>query len=248
MSFTYSPDYYNTKSANEVIPIILELLNPKSVVDVGCGIGTWLSVFKNKGVHDVLGIDGDHVDRSVLGQHIDAANFIARDLTKQLHVGRKFDLVMSLEVAEHIPEQFADTFIENLVSLGDYILFSAAIPFQGGDRHVNEQWPSYWQDKFTKRGFKVYDCLREKLWSNEKIEWWYKQNIFLAIRDNAEFEECESRNLLSLVHPEVYESKVKRLEEIRQELEDFQAGKISLLSLLKIFYKFITQKIFALNK
>lgn len=51
------------RSAQVVVPIAIELARPKSVVDVGCGDGTWLSVFRHLGVNDTLGLDGDYVNR-----------------------------------------------------------------------------------------------------------------------------------------------------------------------------------------
>ncbi|MDX2229162.1 MAG: methyltransferase domain-containing protein [Leptolyngbyaceae cyanobacterium bins.349] len=237
MSFTHSPESYNTKSAKEVVPVIVDLLNPKSVVDVGCGIGTWLSIFKENGINDVLGIDGEYVDRNLLYQHIDAKDFIAYDLTKEITLNRKFDLVISLEVAEHIPEECADKFINTLVSLGDFILFSAAIPGQGGENHINEQWPTYWQEKFNDLGFEVYDFLRLSLWSNENIEWWYKQNIFLAVRGDIDFNLPKSTILPKLVHPENYELKVEENEKLKKELKNITSGRISLIFSLKILVK-----------
>jgi hypothetical protein len=53
-------------SARHVVPIVMELIQPRSVVDVGCGTGTWLSVFAEHRVVDFIGIDGDYVDRSQL--------------------------------------------------------------------------------------------------------------------------------------------------------------------------------------
>ena len=243
MNFTYLPQAYNTKSANEVVPIVINLLNPKSVVDVGCGIGTWLSVFKDKGINDILGIDGEHVNKEILSKHIDTDEFVSHDLTKPLKLSRKFDLVISLEVAEHLPEEFADVFIESLISLGDCILFSAAVPFQHGDGHINLKWPSYWQDKFKKHNFEFYDCLRESIWFNEEVEWWYRQNIFLVARKNIFLEASAANKVLDLIHPKHYEIKSKQLEEALEDLQKFWRGNIPLSSFIKLFLKFTAHKL-----
>ncbi|MEJ1938736.1 methyltransferase domain-containing protein, partial [Nostoc sp. NIES-2111] len=160
-----------TKAAKEIVPVLMEILNPTSVIDVGCGIGTWLSVFHSFGVEDILGIDGESIDKSSLRLHIDGSKFIAHDLTKPFQCARKFDLVISLEVAEHLPEEAADIFVKTLVSLGDYIIFSAAVPNQGGTGHINEQWPTYWSIKFKQYGFETYDCIRYAFWSNRNVDW-----------------------------------------------------------------------------
>ena len=128
------------RSAREIIPLVFELIRPRSVIDVGCGSGTWLAVCQEFGVEDILGVDGDYVDEKILT--IPKSRFSPRDLRKPFQIGRRFDLVLSLEVAEHLPAESAGSFIDSLTAHGDVVLFSAAIPHQGGMRHLNEQWPA----------------------------------------------------------------------------------------------------------
>ena len=200
-------------SAKGVVPQIMKLLQPKKVVDVGCGIGTWLSVFREEGVDEVLGIDGNWLDKEML--LVPKEYFQNANLEKPLEIGEKFDLVVSLEVAEHLPQNCAENFIDSLIQLGPAILFSAAIPHQGGTHHQNEQWPDYWQKKFEERGYLFIDCIRKKIWDSDKVAWWYAQNIFLAVKkellDSNEMlkkEFLDNRgNALSLVHPRNYLSK-----------------------------------------
>jgi SAM-dependent methyltransferase len=215
----YGSEFYDAhsveslRSARTVAPLILEWLSPRSVVDVGCGIGTWLSAFRELGVTDVLGIDGYYVDRSQL--LIPESSFLPRDLTRPLEVGRRFDLVVSLEVAEHLPESSARDFVGSLTSLGDAVLFSAAIPRQGGTHHINEQWPDYWRDLFWEAGYEMLDCLRSRLWDDETISSSYRQNAFLYLRGEAKERyrdlRCDVRPLpLRLVHPGVFEYGLSR--------------------------------------
>jgi SAM-dependent methyltransferase len=157
--------------------MVLGYIPAASVIDVGCGQGTWLAVFREHGLEDVWGVDGHHVDRGRL--EIPEERFQAADLTRPLALNRHFDLVVSLEVAEHLAADCADDFIESLTGLGPAILFSAAIPHQGGASHVNEQWPSYWAKRFQERGYEAVDCLRHKVWDDERVEWWYSQNTLL---------------------------------------------------------------------
>jgi len=198
-------------SAKEIVPIILNLVKPKSVIDVGCGLGTWLSVFAEHGIQELRGIDGEWVNKKLL--QIPENCFSSYDLTKPVRINRKFDLVVSLEVAEHIPSQFAEVFIQSLVSLGPIILFSAAIPNQGGVNHVNEQWPNYWTELFGKRDYVVVDFIRRKIWQNVRIEPWYAQNILIFVKHSSlekyplikdEFERGANTEQLSIVHPKVY--------------------------------------------
>ena len=198
------------RSAMEVVPIIINFIQPKSVIDVGCGVGNWLSVFSKLGVKDFLGVDGNWVDRQLL--KIPQNNFVSHDLTKPLNLNRKFDLVISLEVAEHLPERYAETFVDSLINLGSVVLFSAAIPYQGGIPHVNEQFPDYWAELFRKRNFVFIDAIRPKIWYNDKVEYWYCQNIVLYVNQKAidnyhrlmkEIKAPQSYPL-SIVHPRAY--------------------------------------------
>jgi SAM-dependent methyltransferase len=212
----YSREFYRThggrskRSAEIIVPLVLALLKPRSVIDVGCGLGTWLSVFEQAGVEDVFGIDGNYVDRSML--QIADERFIPFDLKKPIQIDRQFDLVVSLEVAEHLPKKCAKTFVESLTKLGPVVLFSAAIPFQGGTNHINEQWPDYWASYFKENGYEAIDCFRKKVWQDDNVEWWYAQNILLFSQKDylasnpllkEEFETTHPSQL-SIVHPRKY--------------------------------------------
>jgi SAM-dependent methyltransferase len=197
-------------SAEVVVPRVIDLTSPASVVDVGCGTGTWLAVFRENGVEDVLGIDGEYVDQSALD--IPRELFLARDLGAPVAIPREFDLVLSLEVGEHLPESSAATFVETLTSLGPIVLFSAAIPGQGGTNHVNEQWPGYWAELFRVHGYVHVDCFRRKLWHDESVARWYAQNLLLYVARDAlarhaalaDLYDPEETKPLDLVHPTRY--------------------------------------------
>jgi SAM-dependent methyltransferase len=181
----YTSEFFRAKtegslrSARTVVPIVMELLKPGSVVDVGCGRGTWLSVFAEHGIADVVGVDGDYVDRRTL--LIPPDRFVAHDLTTPLRLHRTFDLVVSLEVAEHLPVACAGEFVASLTSLGSAVLFSAAVPGQGGTHHVNERWQDYWAALFAQRGYGVVDCVRWTVWARHDVEPWYAQNTLLYV-------------------------------------------------------------------
>jgi SAM-dependent methyltransferase len=166
-------------SARIVVPIIMELIHPRSVVDLGCGIGTWLAVFAEQNVADYVGIDGDYVDRSQL--LIPPERFLGRDLTEPVELDMRFDLAVSLEVAEHLPAASAQVLVASLTQLAPVILFSAAVPGQGGTHHVNEQWPSYWASLFAERDFVTVDAVRPRIWEKKDVAWWYRQNTLLFV-------------------------------------------------------------------
>ena len=170
------------RSARHLLPVIVDALNPSSVLDVGCGRGAWLSVWRELGVEAVRGIDGDYVDRSKL--LCPRESFQARDLTEPFDLGERFDLVQSLEVAEHLPESSARTFIASLTKHSDRVLFSAAPKGQGGDHHVNEQDYGYWRRIFAEHDFVPVDFIRPVVKFNTEIEPWYRYNSILYIGRN----------------------------------------------------------------
>lgn len=220
--YVHLEEFHNTESPNYIVPILFDIFKPKSVLDVGCGIGTFLYEFKQVGVKEVLGIDGDWVDNMLLHKYLKPDEFQSIDLEKEFHFGKRFDLVLSLEVAEHIDIRNSDNFVKNLVNHGDIIVFSAAIPLQGGSNHKNEQWPSYWASIFQNYGYKFHDLIRPIIWNNENIFWWYKQNIFVAIKNdliiswNNEIILSRYSKYLDIVHPDLYTIKTSRLDQIEK--------------------------------
>jgi SAM-dependent methyltransferase len=148
---------------------------------VGCGTGTWLRAAADRGAQEILGVDGSDVAPEKL--FVPKNRIQRHDLNQPLRLGRKFDLVICLETAEHIEPERSKTMVESLVTNGDRILFSAAAPGQGGTHHVNCRWPSYWQELFNQHGFACSDAVRWELWEDERVEPWYRQNLMLAVRD-----------------------------------------------------------------
>jgi len=153
-----------------------------------------------------------------------------------LTLNRKYDLAISLEVAEHLPEQFADLFVKTLILHSDIILFSAAIPGQGGQNHLNEQWPDYWIEKFSKHGYFFHDLIRPLIWNNKKVDYWYKQNTFLVTK------KCSLKKIEHYIHPDLFGSKVEKLENLNRRMNNGRLGCIrNLESLLKSFIRTISK-------
>lgn len=220
----YNDEFYNKRfaetqdSAAAILSILLQHINIESAVDIGCGVGAWLKTIENMGIHDVQGYDGDWVPLQYLA--IEKNKFSTKDLSKPLLISRKFDLAICLEVAEHLPEEISECFIGELTSIAPFVLFSAAIPGQTGDGHINEQWPEYWVEKFRKNNYSFSDCVRLSLWDSGKTRWWYAQNTFLFINNNIkETLGTEIKNSLNIykipekcVHPDCFSMISSRLQ------------------------------------
>jgi SAM-dependent methyltransferase len=205
---TYSSDFYETirqgcrSSADAVVPEFLKHYRPESVVDVGCGEGWWGSAFRDAGA-DVIGLDGGEVaDPPIVVEQTDLTDFGIERGTA--------DLAIALEVAEHLPEEAAGEFVEMLCNMAPVVLFSAAIPGQGGVAHLNEQWPSYWVERFETNGHRVTGDFRWRIWNDDRIENWYRQNILIACAEPipAGFSEGFSFNgALPVVHPVLFDAR-----------------------------------------
>lgn len=169
------------RAAEVLLPPLAAELRPGSVLDVGCGHGFWLVVWKRLG-SEVVGLDGHHVDRSRLAEA--AITFIAHDLSKPFRLGRRFDLVQCLEVAEHLPGAASDGLIDSLTAHGDLVLFSAAPPGQSGLDHINERPYEFWRARFAARGFVALDCVRPLHRDNPEVEPWYRYNTLLYARED----------------------------------------------------------------
>jgi hypothetical protein len=192
-------------AARHVIPVLLESMQPASVVDIGCGVGTWLKAFQEAGVSDFVGIDGNYVDLSQLV--IPRRHFVAHDLNERISFPRRYDLAISLEVAEHLAPERGQPFVEDLCRCADVVLFSAAIPFQGGIGHLNEQWQDYWIKIFTAQGYAACDAIRPRLWNNQAIDVWYRQNsiVFANPAGISRWPRLAvTQPIFSLVHPEMF--------------------------------------------
>jgi SAM-dependent methyltransferase len=189
-------------AARVVVQLLRSRLTFTSVLDVGCGVGLWLSEYQTQGIADIYGLDGPWVPQDNLV--IPADKIRNHDLTTPFKLDRQFDLVMCLEVAEHLPESAADGLLDSLTAHGGLILFSAAIPGQGGFQHVNEQFQDYWIKRFAARGFTAYDLLRPLIWNHPAVPYYYAQNALIFSRQPLPF---PTEFMPNPVHPELYRRK-----------------------------------------
>lgn len=238
--YVHSSENHNTRAAERVVPYIMGLFPVTSVLDVGCGWGTWMTVFLDNGVTDVWGIDGDYVDKSRL--KVSEDRFHIHDLREPFNLRRKFDLVISLEVAEHLPKECAETFVSSLCDHADRIIFSAAIPGQGGQNHVNEQWANYWSEIFNQRGYRRFDVIRPSIWNLDDVDVWYRQNIFLYAREDRTTAAFENIMQVAEVHPALWQMKIDALRILQEEVNGFEKGNAGIKRSFKALVNAIKNK------
>ena len=153
-----------------------------SVLDVGCGVGAWLASAQELGATEVCGLDGPWVNTDLLA--IDPACFIPTDLNEDFDLQRRFDLVVSIEVGEHIKPTSSEALVRSIARHGNVALFSAALPGQGGSGHINEAWPHSWARRFAQHGFDTYDLIRQTVWGDSRVAPWVQQNALLFIHNS----------------------------------------------------------------
>jgi SAM-dependent methyltransferase len=156
LPFTYDRLYYSaltekyTPFAKDYVRILCDTFNPKSVIDIGCGVGLYLSEFERRGL-EVCGYDGS---KYAVKNSLPSLGVVKyHDLRRPLDCKRMYDLCLCIEVGEHLRATHARSFIEMLTKLSDIVCFTAAKPGQGGHHHINEQPPQYWEALFNQCGF-----------------------------------------------------------------------------------------------
>lgn len=217
---SYGKSYFTSRrnlsltSAEKTLHHLKKFYDFSSVVDFGCGTGTWLKVCQEIGCKDILGLD-DYAEETLL--EIPREKFLRKNIGEPVELPKKYDLAISLEAAEHLGVDFSGNIVKNLVRASDVILFSAALPGQGGTHHVNEQPPIFWATKFNKHNFAQYDFLRSLIWEEDEVAWWYKQNIFLYINENSQKNIDVSAlgydlSFKHIVHPDCLHSRIQELD------------------------------------
>jgi len=216
----YSDEFYSRNeegmknSAQTILGLLFQHFIPNSVIDIGCGQGAWLAAAEKLGTRKLIGMDGEWIrDTKLISKNIDFRPINFDNAMPK--ISEKYDLCISLEVAEHLSKVNAKPFIDLLCDVSDIVLFSAAIPNQGGTNHINEQWPSYWIELFGINEYKCIDILRQQIWNDDSIEWWYRQNILLFVGQNCdhiEFHEQRNREqwMNDVVHPIHYEQTIAK--------------------------------------
>jgi SAM-dependent methyltransferase len=199
ISYDHNLSPHSVLGARAALSALLGERLPLTLLDVGCGNGTWLRAALELGIKQVHGVDGVDIPSARL--LIPRECFSNADLSQRFSLGRRYDLILCLEVAEHLHQASAVDLIASIAEHGDHVIFSAACPGQPGQHHINCQWPKYWQDLFNRSHFRCSDDLRWKIWENPAIEPWYRQNVFSAKLDP--LGAGKEPRISSVIHPDM---------------------------------------------
>jgi SAM-dependent methyltransferase len=254
-SYIYNDEFYSrlhddslAESSKIIFELLLTYITVESVIDVGCGTGVYLKYFYDKGI-EVKGVDGAWVPDEYLAIPKDKF-FIAADLNKKFTINQKFDLAISIELAEHLKPQRAESFVKDLTRLSDIVLFSAAIPMQGGRAHINEKFPEYWADKFYRLGYFPIDLIRPHIWMDERVkQFWLKQNLILYVKKDKIKLFPERYRSFKHYLTKIYDME-SWINQYKNLLNDkwYRFGRINTLQRLLFLKKLITNKILSGRK
>ncbi len=230
--------------ARTILDIVHEQCPFDRMLDVGCGEGAFTKAALDKGIKEILSIDYEHY--AAAKRLFPKEHYRPVDLNKPWDLGKKYDLAVCLEVAEHLLPETAEVLIKTLTQHTDTVLFSAAVPHQPGDDHINCRWPTYWQAIFNQNGYECIDNLRPLIRNDESVRPWYRQNIFMAVRN--EKTAGKEPRLDNYIIPEIQDLILRKqyYDTVDEERGKLVKGRVSFLTLFKIFFKGIGNRAWAL--
>lgn len=219
--------------ARGVVSLLLNYIQPKSVIDMGCGMGFFLAEMERNGA-TIHGVDGPWTEE--LETEVPLSNYTIQDLNSPYVSDKRYDLCSSLEVAEHLEPERSEPFVDELVALSDTVLFSAAIPGQKGHGHINCQWQADWANRFAERGYTCYDPFRRRLVGIEGMAPWFMQNLLLFIKTGVDVSPALAEHKIppaaaSYILPKWHNQRINhlqtRMQDLRNELDEARGIKVS---------------------
>jgi len=188
----YHPHYHDEKvatsrrAAERILPIVLSIIDVTSIIDVGCGPGSWLDVARQMGVVTLTGVEGEWATEWFDDEGIRSRGFdlLLANLEDELRPAATFDLALCIEVIEHLSPERGESFVADLCRCAGHVLFGAAIPGQKGPNHLNTRWPSYWAECFAVHDYLPLDVVRGRVWGDDDLLVHHRQNPILFVRDD----------------------------------------------------------------
>lgn len=161
---------------------IFELFHPKSILEFGCGDGNLTRVLQKEGI-SITALDGfSQPDfskfRNISFHKLDLNNVETVNNFIKTN-GKKYDLAICMEVAEHLKPEVSENLIEWLASSADRVIFSASVTMQGGEGHINCRNRLFWNDLFEKKSFFLNDVIRKSIRKFPDVGIWYRLNTLV---------------------------------------------------------------------
>ena len=150
------------------------------VIDIGCGDGSYVSYLEATERYNIyaFGYDGNPETARITN-----GECLIQDFTVPVALGR-YELVLSLEVGEHIPRKYEDVFIDNIIqSAKDHIILSWAIEGQGGDGHVNCRNNDYIVGKMENKGYLLNRYETDSIREASHLSW-LKNTLMVFQKEN----------------------------------------------------------------
>lgn len=164
--------HYNDDSLIQNIIMFFKKENAKSIVDLGCGTGYYVTQMRKEGLK-ADGFDGNPFTPEITGN---VCGVFDLSSVKQLE---PYDWVLSLEVGEHLPQKFEDSFIQNIhINNKKGIILSWAIKGQGGLGHFNEQNNDHVKEKICKLGYSN-DIESENILRKKCDLYWFQDTVMV---------------------------------------------------------------------
>ncbi len=184
MQDRYSLKPSHCEWAGNMVDSIITHMNPENVLDLGCGACNFANVLDEHG-YPVLAVDGSKYAQETANEGV---AFTLWDLREPIDLGMQYDLVLCVEVIEHIDAEFEDITLDTITNhAADWIMFTGAKPGQRGKGHVNCRELDYWETKLERRGIILQPKLTKKIqqeWREKKVRWWYVEGLIIGRRNN----------------------------------------------------------------
>jgi SAM-dependent methyltransferase len=237
----YGRDFYDSHvsrslaGARHYANIVSSIFRPRSVVDIGCGRGAWLAAFQETGAAKLVGLDGAWLSQNdMLNRFIEFREVNLETFHDTTQLGR-FDLAISVEVAEHLQPSRSDGFCRLLTSFADSVVFGSAFNHQPGTNHINLRLCSFWGLLFASKGYAAFDLFRPPLWGNDDVAFYYQQNTFFYTRREGEvfnrllmagITPIENLNFMDCVHPSLLNTYAERPLLSKKAMKNFAKANI----------------------
>lgn len=194
------------RSAPVIARLLLDWFPSVRSVAAVCGAPRpWLQEFQARGIERLLGL-GEEAEETAPRKGQTTVSRV--DVERDFAPSDRFDLVLSTDIAEALPDRALARFVDQLARTGDLVVFGAAAPGQSARPGATERWPGFWISQFAHHGYEHFDVLRPVLWYDQRVNWRYAQNLIVYARrsrddliDRLRGQADAAPSVVDIVHP-----------------------------------------------